>query len=218
MTSGIQPIRGIGVGMKKGFMVVARLLLTGFLIVVPIYLAILLLLKAMKSVVSLVQPIALLLPDSLPAETLLSLLFVLVFCLLIGLIVHTRIGAAVRERMETTLFERIPGYALIRSLTQQLAGSSQEKVWKPAFVEIEEGLVPSFIIEEFDDGRYTVFVPSIPTPLAGAVYILDRKRVHPLDVPFTDALRTISKWGSGSREMVATMEKEKKAASFTRAS
>jgi len=204
--------------MKQGFMVVARLLITGFLIVVPIYLAILLLLKAMKSVVSLVQPIALLLPDSLPAETLLSLLFVLVFCLLIGLIVHTRIGAAVRERMETTLFERIPGYALIRSLTQQLAGSSQEKVWKPAFVEIEEGLVPAFIIEEFDDGRYTVFVPSIPTPLAGAVYILDRKRVHPLDVPFTDALRTISKWGSGSREMVATMEKEKKAASFTRAS
>ena len=203
--------------MKQGFMFVARSLLTGFLIVVPIYLAILLLLKAMKSVVSLVQPIARLLPDSVPAETLLSLLFVLVFCLLIGLIVHTRIGAAVRERMETTLFERIPGYALIRSLTQQLAGSSQEKVWKPAFVEIEEGLVPAFIIEEFDDGRYTVFVPSIPTPLAGAVYILDRKRVHPLDVPFTDALRTISKWGSGSREMVATMEKEKKAASFTQA-
>jgi len=204
--------------MKQGFMFVARSLLTGFLIVVPIYLAILLLLKAMKSVVSLVQPIARLLPDSLPAETLLSLLFVLVFCLLVGLIVHTRIGAAVRERMETTLFERIPGYALIRSLTQQLAGSSQEKVWKPAFVEIEEGLVPAFIIEEFEDGRYTVFVPSIPTPLAGAVYILDRKRVHPLDVPFTDALRTISKWGSGSREMVATMEKEKKAASFTQAS
>ena len=203
--------------MKQGFMFVARSLLTGFLIVVPIYLAILLLLKAMKSVVSLVQPIARLLPESLPAETLLSLLFVLVFCLLVGLIVHTRIGAAVRERMETTLFERIPGYALIRSLTQQLAGSSQEKVWKPAFVEIEEGLVPAFIIEEFDDGRYTVFVPSIPTPLAGAVYILDRKRVHPLDVPFTDALRTISKWGSGSREMVATMEKEKKAASFTQA-
>lgn len=204
--------------MKHGFMFVARSLLTGFLIVVPIYLAILLLLKAMKSVVSLVQPIARLLPDSLPAETLLSLLFVLVFCLLVGLIVHTRIGAAVRERMETTLFERIPGYALIRSLTQQLAGSSQEKVWKPAFVEIEEGLVPAFIIEEFDDGRYTVFVPSIPTPLAGAVYILDRKRVHPLDVPFTDALRTISKWGSGSRELVATMDNEKKASSFTQAS
>ena len=204
--------------MKQGLVFVARSLLTGFLIVVPIYLAVLLLLKAMKSVVSLIQPIALLLPESVPAETLLSLLLVLLFCSLIGMIVRTQIGAVLRERLETTLFERIPGYALIRSLTQQLAGSSQEKVWKPAFVEIEEGLVPAFIIEEFEDGRYTVFVPSIPTPLAGAVYILDRKRVHPLDVPFTDALRTISKWGSGSREMVATMEKEKKAASFTQAS
>ena len=204
--------------MKQGLRFVARSLLTGFLIVVPIYLAVLLLLKAMKSVVSLVRPIGLLLPESVPAETLLSLLFVLAICLLIGMLVHTRIGAAIGERMETTLFERIPGYALIKSLTQQLAGSSQEKVWKPAFVEIEEGLVPGFIIEEFEDGRYTVFVPSIPTPLAGAVYILDQKRVHPLDVPFTSALRTISKWGSGSREMVATMEKEKQAATFTRAS
>jgi uncharacterized membrane protein len=197
--------------MKQRLMFLGSSLLAGFLIVVPIYLAVLLLLKVMKSVVTLVRPVALLLPESLPAEMLLSLLLVVLICLLTGMLVRTQIGARIRERMETTLFERIPGYALIRSLTQQLAGSSDEKVWKPAFVEIEEALVPAFIIEEFEDGRYTVFVPSIPTPLAGAVYILDRKRVHPLDVPFTAALRTISKWGSGSRELIASME-EKKAA------
>lgn len=199
--------------MKRGFEFVAGSLVAGFLIVVPIYLAILLLLKAMKSVVSLIRPIALLLPESVPAETLLSLLLVLVVCILIGIVVRTAMGKAVRERLEKTLFERIPGYALIRSLTQQLAGSSRERVWTPAFVEIEEALVPAFIIEEFEDGRYTVFVPSIPTPFAGAVYILDRKRVHPLDVPFTDALRTISKWGSGSKDMVAAMDKMKKVSS-----
>jgi len=203
--------------MKQRLVFVGSSLLAGFLIVVPIYLAVLLLLKVMKSVVMLVRPVALLLPESVPAEMLLSLILVLVICFVIGMLVRTRIGKTIRERMETTLFERIPGYALIRSLTQQLAGSSHEKVWKPAFFESDEGLLPAFIIEEFDDGRYTVFVPSIPTPLAGAVYVLDRKRVHPLDVPFTDALRAISKWGSGSRELVATMEK-KKAASFTRAS
>ena len=204
--------------MKQRLMFVASSVLAGFLIVVPIYLAVLLLLKAMKSVVSLIRPVALLLPESIPAELLLSFLLVLVLCLLVGITVRTRIGMAIRERMETTLFERIPGYTLIRSLTQQLAGSSNEKVWKPAFAEIEDGLVPAFIIEEFDDGRYTVFVPSIPTPFAGAVYILDRKRVHQLDVPFTDALRAISKWGSGSRKLVATMDKEKRASSFTQAS
>jgi uncharacterized membrane protein len=199
--------------MKQGLSFVARSLLAGFLIVVPIYLSVLLLLKAMKSVVRLVRPVALLLPESVPAEMLLSLLFVLLICFLIGVGISTRKGRMVRERLEKTLFDRIPGYALIRSLTQQLAGSSHEKIWKPAFVEIEEALVPAFIIEEFEDGRYTVFVPSIPTPFMGAVYILDRKRVHLLDVPFTHALKTISKWGSGSKDLVATMDKAKRVSS-----
>jgi uncharacterized membrane protein len=199
--------------MKQGLSFVARSLLAGFLIVVPIYLSVLLLLKAMKSVVRLVRPVALLLPESVPAEMLLSLLFVLLICFLIGVGISTRKGRMVRERLEKTLFDRIPGYALIRSLTQQLVGSSHEKIWKPAFVEIEEALVPAFIIEEFEDGRYTVFVPSIPTPFMGAVYILDRKRVHLLDVPFTHALKTISKWGSGSKDLVATMGKAKRVSS-----
>jgi uncharacterized membrane protein len=94
----------------------------------------------------------------------------------------------------------MPGYALFRSLTQRLAGKDdQENVWKPALAEIEEALVPAFIIEELADGRFTVFVPSVPTPFAGAVYILTPERVHPLDVPFTQAIKSISRWGSGSK-------------------
>ena len=193
--------------MKKALMFVAKAVLGGLLIVVPIYLAVLLLLKGMKTVVGLVRPFALLLPDWFPAEKALSLLLVLMICFLIGVAVRTRAGRVARERIERTFFERIPGYALFRSLTQQVAGDNRQNVWKPALVEIEEALVPAFIIEEFEDGRYTVFVPSIPTPLAGAVYILDRKRVHPLNVPFTDALKAVSKWGSGAKDLVAAMER-----------
>ena len=89
-----------------------------------------------------------------------------------------------------------------------MAGDNRQNVWKPALVEIEEALVPAFIIEEFEDGRYTVFVPSIPTPFAGAVYILDRKRVHPLNVPFTEALKVVSRWGSGAKDLVMAMERD----------
>jgi uncharacterized membrane protein len=187
----------------------ARALLSGLLIMVPLYLAILLLLKGMKSVVGLVRPIARLLPDSVPAEMALSLLFVLLICFLVGVAVRIPAGQAVRNRIEKTFFERIPGYALFRNLTQQMAGESRENVWKPALFQSDEGFLPAFIIEELDDGRYTVFVPSIPTPLAGAVYILDASRVHPLDVPFTEALKTISRWGSGSKNLVAAMERGK---------
>jgi uncharacterized membrane protein len=194
--------------MKKALEFVANAVLVGLLIVVPIYLAILLLLKGMKSVATLVEPFTHLLPDSLPAETILSILLLLTICFLIGVAVRTRAGQLVRERIERTFFERIPGYALIRSLTHQVAGESRENVWKPALFESDEALIPAFIIEEFEDGRYTVFVPSIPTPFAGAVYILDRKRVHPVDVPFTEAIKTVSRWGSGSKELVAAMERE----------
>ena len=194
--------------MKKALVFVAKSVLGGLLVVVPIYLAVLVLLKGMKSVGQLVRPFAQLLPDWFPAEQALSLLLVLVICFLIGVAVRTRLGRVARERIEKGFFARIPGYALFRSLTQQVAGDNRQNVWKPALVEIEEALVPAFIIEEFEDGRYTVFVPSIPTPLAGAVYILDRKRVHPLDVPFTEALKTVSRWGSGAKDLVAAMERD----------
>ena len=192
--------------MKKGLGFFVRAVLGGFLFVIPIYLAVLLLLKGMKSVAGLVRPLARLLPESVPGDTLLSLLFVLVICFLIGAASHTRAGISLREWIEKAFFERIPGYALIRNLTQQIAGKSENKIWQPALFELEECLVPAFIIEEFEDGRYTIFVPSIPTPFAGAVFVADRERVHPLDVPFTSALKTVSKWGSGSKDLVAVME------------
>ncbi|MFC0665984.1 DUF502 domain-containing protein [Azotobacter chroococcum] len=194
--------------MKKALAFVAQRVIGGLLVVIPIYLAVLVLLKGMKSVGQLVRPFTQLLPDWFPAEQALSLLVVLMICFLIGVVLRTRLGQVARKQVEKGFFERIPGYSLFRSLTQQVAGDNRQNVWKPALVEIEDALVPAFIIEEFKDGRYTIFVPSIPTPFAGAVYVLDGKRVHPLDVPFTEALKVVSRWGSGARELVAAMERE----------
>jgi uncharacterized membrane protein len=192
--------------MKQVRQFVVSAFLGGLLIVVPLYLAVLLLLKGMQSVVGLVRPVAMLLPEWFPAENALSLLLLVLVCFLIGVAVRTSAGQAIRQRIEQSLFERLPGYALLRGLTQRLVGTSEESAWKPALVEIEDALVPAFIIEEFADGRFTVFVPSVPTPLAGAVYVLSRERVHPLDVPFTQAVKSVSRWGSGSKELVAAME------------
>ena len=186
---------------------VTSTLVGGLLIVVPVYLAVLLLLKGMASVAGLVRPLAALLPDWIPAEAFFSLVLILTTCFLVGLAMRTRSGRAARERLEIAFFERLPGYSLLRSLTQRMAGDTDESAWTPALVEIEEALVPAFIIEVLDDGRLTVFVPSVPTPLAGAVYVLRPERVHILDVPFTQALRSISRWGSGSRDLVAAMQK-----------
>jgi uncharacterized membrane protein len=177
----------------------------GLFVVVPVYLAVLLLLKGMKSMAGLVRPLAILLPEWVPAESLFSLLLLLAFCFVVGIAVRTSAGRKARERLEKLFFERLPGYGLLRSLTQRLAGDAEESAWKPALVEIEEALVPGFIIEELADGRLAVFVPSVPTPFAGAVYVLGPERVHEVDVPFTQAIRVVSRWGSGAGDLVAAM-------------
>jgi hypothetical protein len=42
--------------------------------------------------------------------------------------------------------------------------------------------------------------------MAGAIYILPAHRVHPLNVPFTQVLKAVARWGSGSKNLVAAME------------
>ena len=180
----------------------------GLFVVVPVYLAVLLLFKGMQSVTSLVEPFAVLFPAWVYGVQFLSLLLVLVVCFVVGIAVRTRRGSAIRHRLERAFFQRLPGYALLRSLTQRLAGDSDAEAWKPALVETGDGLVPAFVIEEHDDGRLTVFVPSVPTPFAGAVLILGREKVHILDVPFTQAIKAVSQWGSGSKDLVAAIRKE----------
>jgi len=178
----------------------------GVVIVAPVYLGVLLLLKLMQALGSLVRPFTRLVPDWLPAQGLLALLLVFIMCFVVGLLARTRLGRAVREGLEHAVFEKLPGYTLFRSLTMRIAGQTDDMAWKPALAEIEDALVPAFIIEELADGRYTVFVPSVPTPLAGAVYVLDRDRVHPTNVKFAQAIKTVSRWGAGCKELVAAQE------------
>lgn len=192
--------------MSRLFQSLGSALGAGVLVLVPVYLCVLLLLKAMQSLASLVRPIAGLIPDWLPAEGLLSLLLVLLACLVVGFLARTWVGRAVRNSLERTVLEKLPGYTLLRSLTRRIAGKTEDVAWKPALAEIEDALVPAFIIEELGDGRYTVFVPSVPTPLAGAVYVLARERVHPVNISFTQAIKAVSRWGDGCSAFVAAME------------
>lgn len=195
--------------MSKYINFVISTLLAGVLVVAPVYLGSLLLLKAVRSAAPLLKPFTALLPKWLPGAEIASLLLVLVLCFLIGLAIQTATGRAIRKRAESSVFEKIPGYSLFRSLTQRLAGESEGEEWQPALAEIEDALVPAFIIEELADGRYTVFVPSVPTPLAGSVYVLTSDRVHILNVPFGRAVKAVTRWGSGCKDLVAAMESSK---------
>jgi uncharacterized membrane protein len=185
---------------------VANAVVGGLLVLVPVYVAVLLLGKAMQTGASVVKPLADLLPAWLPAEHALSLVLVVVVCFLVGVLVRTSRGSAVRQQLDRSVFGKLPGYEMLRSLSQQVAGRADQAGWKPVIVEIEDALVPAFAVEKLDDGRYTVFVPSVPTPFAGALYVMSSDRVHEVDVPVGQAVRAISQWGVGTGNLVGKMK------------
>ena len=182
-------------------------LIGGVLVIMPIYLAVLLLLKAFATVLGLVSPITEGLPATLPFRELLSVLQLIIACFICGIAVRTGPGLRAKNALERNLLEKIPGYALIRGLAGRIVGKSDEGTFAVVLAEIEDALVPAFLVEECDDEHCAIFVPSVPTPAAGSIYIIAKARVHAVDVPFTQAVSVISKWGAGSHELLAGMKR-----------
>ncbi len=176
-------------------------LIGGLLVVLPIYLSILLLAKTLAGILALLSPVTATIPAGAQFRQIFALMIVLAVCLVAGLVVRTSAGLRAKNALERSVLGKIPGYALVRGLAERLGGDAGEGSFQPALVELEDALSPGFIIEELEDARYTVLVPSVPTPAAGSLFILPRERVHPLDVPFTQAVKVISKWGAGAGEL-----------------
>jgi len=185
-------------------------LIGGLLIILPLYLTVLLLTKAVTGVLALMNPITAQIPASVHFRQIMAVLVMAAVCFIAGLVVRTGPGLHAKNAFERAVLEKLPGYALLRGLAGRISGRADEPAFAPALVEIEEALVPALIVEELEDGSYTVLVPSVPTPMAGAIYILPRERVHPVDVPFTKALSVFSKWGTGAGDFVRAMQAEER--------
>ncbi|MFO1153697.1 MAG: hypothetical protein U1E42_08555 [Rhodospirillales bacterium] len=181
-------------------------LIGGVLIILPIYIAVLLLAKTAKGLLALLEPLTMQVPASVELRQVAAILLLVVVCFVVGLVVRTGPGLRAKTAFEEAVLEKLPGYTFVRGLAKRLAGRSEGHTLEPALVEIEDALVPALIVEELDDGSYTVLVPSAPTPMAGSIYILPRDRVHPVDIPFAKAIGVFSKWGTGAGDFVRAMK------------
>jgi uncharacterized membrane protein len=181
-------------------------LIGGLLVVLPFYLTLLLLLKTAMGLLALLEPLTAPIPASVHFRSAIAAVLLLGTCFVAGLVVRTGPGQRAKSALDRNLLEKIPGYGLLRSLAGRIAGEEGDAAFAVALVEIEEALVPAFIVEELEDGFFTVFVPSVPTPAAGALYILPARRVHKVNVPFTTAVSVISRWGTGAGELVRALD------------
>lgn len=183
-------------------------LIGGVLVILPVYIAVLLLAKMVGGLLALLAPVTAGIPASVQFRQIAAVLLLVLACFVVGLIVRTGPGLRAKNACERAVLERLPAYAFLRGLARQLTGHGDEHTMEPCLAEIEEALVPAFIVEDLGDGQYTVLVPSAPTPMAGSIYILPRERVHPVDIPFTKAIGVFSKWGTGAGEFITARKPE----------
>lgn len=197
--------------MKRLIGFIKTTLIGGLLVVFPIAVLFILLKKAVGVIDPLLNPVMSRLPEGLPFPGLTAFMIesAVVFfgCFIIGMLVKTRAGQRCRRGVEKALFEKVPGYAILRSFTRKALGEEEDIKFKVALVEIEGGLAPSFVIEEHEDNRYTVFVPTAPMPTSGSIYIFPREKVHIVNVSFAKAFQSMTKLGTGSGEMVKAMRR-----------
>jgi uncharacterized membrane protein len=187
--------------MKQLLIFLKATLLGGVIFVLPAWLAVLLVGKALTKLQVLVKPVSTHLPESVGHPRLLAVILLLALCFVIGLIIQTAIGAQVKRMVEQRVLEKLPGYTTLRGFAAQLSEFEKTSNFQPALIEIEDALV-----EQHTNDRCTVFVPSVPTPMAGALYIIATSRVHRLNLAAINVMQCISKWGSGSDALVAALD------------
>jgi len=191
--------------MQKIISFLKTTLLGGALVVLPAWVAALLLLKALLQMEFFVKPVSTHLPESIGHPMVVGTVLLIALCFLIGALVRTAIGYQLKRIVEVNVLEKVPGYTAIRRVAEQLSDLEDNHGFKPALIEIDDALAPGFIVEEHADGRCTVFLPSSPAPAAGRILIITVARVHPVDVPVTKMFRCITDWGTKSGELLAAL-------------
>lgn len=188
-------------------------LIGGFIVVLPAYLGILVVNKMIKGILALIpaflRPLAALLGISETSlGTPIALIIFILICFLAGIILQSNYATIFRNALEP-FFKKIPGYLLIRSITKRMVKMEQAESYDVAFVALGEtyqALTPALLIEKHDNGYYTIFFPSVPSPTIGNLYIVPEDRVFPVNVPFLDMVKFISRWGEASPALLEAIQ------------
>jgi len=176
-----------------------RALIDGALVVLPIGAVVLLVLGIIRRLQDVADPLS----GRFGHPAISAAVLLVLLCLVIGFLIRSAAGRRARRMLEARLFEKIPGYRLVKAFAGEgPLVAHGGKAMRPALAAIEEGQCPALVMDEFADGRLLVFVPGSPAPMSGAIYIFTPDKVTLLDVPLLPFMKAISSWGLGLREMM----------------
>ena len=176
-----------------------RALIDGALVILPIGAIVLLIIGIIGRLRAATDPLS----GTFIHPVVMAVILLVLLCLLVGFLVRSAPGRRARRALEAVLFEKLPGYRVVRAFSGEGPFAEVEsRPMRPALALIEDGQCPALVMDEFADGRLVVFVPGAPAPMSGALYIFTPDRVTYLDVPLLTFMKAVSSWGLGLRDLV----------------
>jgi uncharacterized membrane protein len=180
-----------------------RLIVTGFIFLMPVLISAAVLLRFSKHILKVGGLLSRLLRiDTFlgpSGDAVVAVLFSLGVCLLAGLLIRVSFLRRASERMDHKLNDLIPGYSQLRSEATKKLGveKAEEPRFEACLVKMQELWEPGYIVEENPDGTDTVFVPQAPAFTNGQVYVVDPSRIKKLDIDSATLNAHLNKLGRG---------------------
>ena len=172
----------------------------GLFVIVPVAVVFLLVVKLIEILEKVATPLGL--ESSFGAAIALSA--AIIVAVLVVLLLSWIVGSVMRrvvsyEKFESTILNQIPGYQIIANIAKGFVEG--ETSYPPALIELygPGAAVLGFVMEEHQNERVTVYVPSVPVLTVGNILLVERQRVTPLKVGAREVADCISQWGVGSK-------------------
>ena len=64
----------------------------------------------------------------------------------------------------------------------------------------------AFLVECLKDTHLAVFVPGVPNPQSGSVYLMTEDRIKPVGIPPAAALKCLTRLGAGSSALLREID------------
>jgi uncharacterized membrane protein len=182
----------------------------GFFGIVPVLLLVMVLGESLNLLAAIATPLAEALPvdelGGIETARIVALLLMVLACFLAGVFLRTRVGTWSTEFIEDTVLNRLPGYSLLKTVSHRFGGLQEGSLFAAALADLHgtDARTVVFIVEEHDDGHYTVLVPNAPTPTVGTLYVLPARALTLLDASPGAVANSFMSWGIGSKQLFSS--------------
>jgi len=190
----------------KWYHTITKRILNGIILfLLPLTLLLLVLGKAVSVVQKLILPVQ----QYLPAEHffgiglrgLISLLLVLFFCFLAGLLVERKRVKWLITKLEDNVLVFIPGYSMLKAQTGGFIVNKDHQ-WQTVMLGEDDNWKPGVVVDRHANGYCTVFFPEPPDAKSGEIKLMQESKLKKLDMPVNKLVKIIRNYGHGAAELL----------------